>query len=123
MSFTYDVTTDAGRVRMLITDRDEVNSIFQDDEIDAFLDLEDGSIRLAAASALEAIAANEALVLKKLVMLDTETDGPAVAAALIKLAASYREQENSSGAFDIAEQGVNDFARRELWWKQFQRGS
>lgn len=121
MAFTYNTTTDRGRVRMLITDRDEENPIFQDDEIDAFLDMNDDSIRLAAASALETIATDQALVLKVLVLLDTETDGAKVAEALMKRAKSLREQEESVGSFDVAEMVVNDFGERERIWKELQR--
>lgn len=121
MAFTYDTTTDRGRVRMLITDRDEANPIFQDAEIDAFLDMNDDSVRLAAASALETIATDQALVLKVLVSLDLETDGAKVADSLMKRAASLREQEESVGAFDVAEMVVNDFSERERLYNEILR--
>ncbi len=121
MAFTYDTTTDRGRVRMLITDRDETNPIFQDAEIDAFLDMNDDSIRLAAASALETIATDQALVLKVLVTLDLETDGAKVADSLMKRAASLRAQEESVGAFDVAEMVVNNFSERERLYNEILR--
>lgn len=122
MAFTYDTTSDRGRVRMVITDRDEANPIFQDDEIDAFLDMNDDSIRLAAASALETIATDQALVLKVIVTLDLETDGAKVADSLMKRAASLRAQEESVGAFDIASMVVNDFSEREQIYNEILRG-
>lgn len=121
MAFTYDTTTDRGRVRMLITDRDEENPVFQDAEIDAFLDMNDDSVRLAAASALETIATDQALVLKVLVTLDLETDGAKVADSLMKRAASLRAQEESVGAFDVAEMVVNDFSARERLFNEILR--
>lgn len=121
MAFTYDTATDRGRVRMLITDRDEENPIFQDAEIDAFLDMNDDSVRLAAASALETIATDQALVLKVLVTLDLETDGAKVADSLMKRAASLRAQEESVGAFDVAEMVVNDFSTRERLFNEILR--
>lgn len=124
MSFTYDLTTARGKVRLMIADRrPEPNNLFDDDEIDAFLAMEDNSIRLASAQALETIATNETLVLKRIETLDLKTDGPAVADSLMKLAASWREQEASVGAFDIAEQVFNDFGERERIYKQAQRGA
>lgn len=123
MAFTYDPATDRGRVRMLTTDRDNDNQIFQDDEIDAFLDLEGGNIRYAAAMALEAIAADQALVLKVITSMDLTTNGAAVGSMLMKLAVSYRAEEERQGSFDIAEMVVNDFSARERWWKQAQRGA
>lgn len=121
MAFTYDVSTDRGRVRMLATDRDEANPIFQDDEIDAFLALEDESVRRAAALALETIASDQVLVLKVMVTLDTETDGAKVSDALLKRAAALRAQEDSTGAFDIAELVVNDFSERERLYNEILR--
>lgn len=120
MAFTYDVSTDRGKVRLLITDVQEANPLFQDAEIDAFLAL-NTSVRLAAAAALEVIAASEVLVLKKIVNLDLETDGPAVARELRELAKQLRAQDASIGAFDIAEQIHDDFTLREYWLKQAQR--
>jgi len=122
MAFTYDVSTDRGKVRLLITDVQEANPLFQDAEIDAFLTL-NTSVRMAAAAALEVIAASEVLVLKKIVNLDLETDGPAVARELRELAKQLRAQETAVGAFDIAEQIVDPFTEREYWLKQAQRGS
>jgi hypothetical protein len=120
MAFTYDVSTDRGKVRLLITDVQEANPLFQDAEIDAFLTL-NTSVRLAAAAALEVIAASEVLVLKKIVNLDLETDGPAVARELRELAKQLRAQDSSIGAFDVAEQIHDDFTLREYWLKQAQR--
>lgn len=117
MAFTYNVSTDRGKVRMLITDVRESNPIFQDAEIDAFLSL-NTSVRLAAAAALECIAASEVLILKKIVNLDLETDGPAVAKELRELAKQLRSQEENIGAFDIAEQIQDPFTDREYWLKQ-----
>lgn len=119
MAFTYDVSTDRGKVRLLITDVQEANPLFQDAEIDAFLTL-NTSVRLAAAAALEVIAASEVLVLKKIVNLDLETDGPAVARELRELAKQLRAQDANVGAFDIAEQIHDDFTLREYWDKQAQ---
>lgn len=122
MAFTYDVSTDRGKVRLLITDVQEANPLFQDAEIDAFLTL-NTSVRMAAAAALEVIAASEVLVLKKITNLDLETDGPAVARELRELAKQLRAQDSTLGAFDIAEQIVDPFTEREYWFNQTQRGS
>ena len=59
MAFTYDTTTDIGKVRLLINDK--VNTYdtpahYSDAEIQIFLDSA-GSVKLAAAEALEAWAA------------------------------------------------------------------
>lgn len=92
----YDPSSDAGRVRLLINDI--ACQVYADDEIDAFLDLEGGNVRLAAALALETTAANEALLSKVITTQDLRTDGAAVAKVLLDRAARLREQVASGVA-------------------------
>lgn len=127
MAFTYDVSTDAGRVRMLIGDTKEEAPnfpMFDDSEIAAFLAMEGDSVKAAAALAAETIAFSEALIQKKIKLLggDIETDGPAVAESLRKSAAAWREQEDNAPAFAIAEEVGNVFQERDRLYKQVQRG-
>ena len=98
MPFTYDPSTDAGKVRMLARDTVEASALFQDAEITALLDLNDGDVRLAAADALDAVASNQVLLLKKVKLGDLGTDGPAVAAALRANAQTLREQANAQSS-------------------------
>lgn len=108
MAAITDYSTSAARVRLLISDIDEMNQIFNDQAIDAFLSMAlDGNIKRAAASALLVMATNEVLVQKRIKLLDLSTDGPAEAKALQDLAKQYREEadlEEVDGAFDWAEQ-------------------
>jgi|SRR3990167_726018 len=87
------------------------HSLLTDAEIQDFLDLEDDDVKLAAADALDSIASSQALIQKKIKVLDLQTDGPALADALHRLAADYRKQvldADMQGAdFDYAEQ-IND---------------
>lgn len=122
MAFTYDLSTDAGKVRLLIPDNKAASYIFEDDEIDLFLALE-GGIKKATAMALETIASNEVLVLKVIKLLDVQTDGAKVSDALLKRAALLRSQAEDDAladgdGFDIAEMVVDDFTQRERWCKQ-----
>lgn len=57
MAFTYDISTDRGKVRRLIGDTNSADALFQDDEIDFFLDQAGSGIYQAAAYACEALAA------------------------------------------------------------------
>ena len=70
----YDPTTLIGSVRLLISDVTEP-PIFQDNEIQAFLALRKDNATRAAASALMAIANNEALLLKYVRTDDLTIDG------------------------------------------------
>lgn len=128
MAFTKDVTTDIGKVRLLAIDTDGTANVFEDAEIETFLELESNNIRRAAALALETMASNEAYVLKHITALDLSTDGPAVSDALRRRAADLRKQaleaegREDGGAFDYAEWGVSDFTKRERLWNQRLRG-
>ena len=124
MAFTYDVTTDRGRVRLLITDRDAAHEIFNDDEIDAFLSMMSGNVLRAAAVALFQIAANEVLLLKVIKLLELQTDGASAARALKELAKEYQEKADlaeageAGGSFDWAEMVYDDFSYRERLEKE-----
>lgn len=102
-------TDDQRRVRLLIVDTDPANRLFSTLQIDDFLALNNGSVRRAAAQALDAIAANEALISKKITTQDLSTDGPAVARELRALATSLRAQADAgdgdaeSTGFEVVE--------------------
>ena len=117
MAFTYDLTTDRGKVRLRIQDNDEAYVFFSDADIDAFLtmaaDLDGDTVRHASADALDSWASNQALVLKKVTLLDVNTDGPAVAKAMREHAALLREQAfatSTDAGFEIAEMALGHFS-------------
>lgn len=94
-----DFTTDVGKVRLLLNDVDETRLVFSDDEIQAFLDIEGSSVKLAAATAIDVNASNEALASKVLRTQDLSTDGAKVAAALREHAARLRAQADDEDGF------------------------
>lgn len=119
MSWTNDLTTQIGQIRLLIPDRVQAEAIFSDEELAALAELEGGSTRRAAAAALEVMASDEAYVQKALRLLDLSTNGPSVAQALMARAAALREQaatedDELDGAFDIASWAYSPFGVREL---------
>ena len=93
-----DFSTDAGKVRLLISDIDTAAPILNDASVEAFLDVSGGNVKRAAAAALMVIAVNETLVQKRISLLDLRTDGPAEAEALRKLAVQYRAEADEEGA-------------------------
>lgn len=117
MAFTYDPTTDAGKVRLLVPDTRPDDYLLEDEEVDAFLSLNGGNIRLAAADALDTVASNEALVHKAITLLDLRTDGPKVAESLRKRSATLRAQaaeESDAGdpGFEIVENPLTPWQKR-----------
>lgn len=93
LPITTDPTTSIGMARLFATDLSESAPIFTDAQWIAFLAVNGGTVRLAAAQALETIAASEVLISKKIRTQDLATDGPAVAKELRELAASLRQQD------------------------------
>lgn len=89
-------------------------TMLTDDEILSLLDDysdSDYAVKLAAADCIDIIASSEAMISKKIKLLDLQTDGAAIADALRKQADSLRKQvfaqDMVEPAFDIVEQ-VND---------------
>lgn len=127
MTITTDLSTDIGKVRLLIPDRVAADAFFSDDEITALLSMEDG-IKRATALALETMASSEAYVQKVIKVLDLTTNGAATAKALTDRAAMLRSQADredmaeEGAAFDIAEIVNDPFSYRERMWNEVQRG-
>lgn len=127
MTFTYSLSTDRGKVRLLAADNNASNPIFTDDEIDAFLALEENSVRRAAALTLETMASEEARLQRALaVQADPPTPSQAAAefrarAALLREQADLDEARDDDGLFDTAEMVHDDFSARERLRKQWLR--
>ena len=121
MAFTYDLTTDRGKVRLLIQDNVEAYEFFTDAEVDAFLtlagDLDGDAVRHASALALESWASNQVMVLKVVQLLDVQLDGAAVSREMRMRADALREQayqSSTDAGFEIAEMALGHFS----WWEQ-----
>jgi len=88
---TFDLTTDVGKVRLLIPDLDESgNHIYTDAELSAYYSLAGLNHYLAAALALECAGTNEALRLKVARALDLATDGAKLLDAIMGRAKQLR---------------------------------
>lgn len=123
---SYDPTTPAGKVRLLINDvAAPPNQVFGDDEIAAFLALEDNDVRYAAAQALDTIATNEALVLKVTKTMDLQTDGAKLADSLHRRAQALRAQADSDPdeAFVVIEFADPVFGERAARTRAAQRSA
>lgn len=87
------------QVRDLIPDIEEIDwnddgnpsYLFTDDQISTYLSVMGGSVLKATAVAVEALATSEAYISKKIKTEDLETDGAAVANALLNRARQMRQ--------------------------------
>ncbi len=148
MSFTYDLATEPllSRVRLLVADTNSAKPIFQDDEINAAIQMESSqglyisgqasqgalnlqipyvpqiySLKRSAALLLDSIAANYSRLTQVIELLDVKVTAGQQAKDLRAQAKQYRDDEANSGSFAIAEMIPNDFAARERIWKVAQR--
>ena len=110
-----DYTSPIGLVRVLIPDlrkledlrdlRNEPRYLFTDDEILAFLAVNNGNVKRAAADACDAIGMDKALQLLVLKTDDKQTDGAKLLDAIVKRAKTLRQQakedEENNLSFDV----------------------
>ena len=110
-----DYTSPVGQVRVLIPDlrkledlrdlRNEPRYLFTDDEILAFLAVNNGNVKRAAADACDAIGMDKALQLLVLKTDDKQTDGAKLLDAIVKRAKALRQQakedEENNLSFDV----------------------
>lgn len=87
-------------VRLLIPDLDADNQAFTDDQITSFLTLSDGKVFLAAARAIEVIAADEALVYKIVSTDDLNINGVTGAAQVLLARAKTLRADQSQADMD-----------------------
>jgi hypothetical protein len=125
MTYTYDLATTVGQLRLLIHDTVEASANFSDEELTAYLTLNGDSLLYAAAQALDNLAIVAAAT-GKVTLPDLTIDGSAQAKALIDMAKALRAQADSGDseadvAFDWAEM-VTPFNARERIVDQVLRG-
>lgn len=143
MSFSYIYGTPIFYVRLLIPDTNSASPIFQDDEIQGFMDINSmtwqssmfssyqaGTLTLpatpsnflrAAALALNALAGNSSRLAAVIGLLDVKLNPAAAAKALQDTAQRYLDMDDNSGAFAIYEQCSTEWAFRDRWIAQLQR--
>lgn len=117
MTFTYDLSTDIGRVRRTIPDKDEDEAFWTDEDLQSFID-DEGNWRLASAACLEAMASDSAMVLQVIQVQDLHVDGTQAAKLLLQRAKLIRElaftlDTADDCGFDVIPMIVDDFGLTE----------
>lgn len=105
-----DYSTDVGQVRLLVADTDPASQLLNDPQIEALISME-GSVKRAAAQALDVIASSEALVSKVISMNGLSIDGTKVAAELRSRASELRRQLDDGDGDDSVGFDIVDFDR------------
>ena len=117
MTWTYDPTTDVGKVRLRVSDTQMTRPVMDDEDYEAFLSMANDSVPLAAAMALETIAINEILCLKVVNLMGAVvTDAASAAKQLNALAKSLREEHATNVTADapgfVTIEMADDFLQR-----------
>ena len=129
MTWTYDPTTDVGKVRLRISDTQMTRPIFDDEDIEAFLSMASDSVALAAAMACETIALNELLCLKVVNLMGAVvTDAASAAKQYRALAETLRAEDAqtvtaASPGFVSIEMADDFLQRREKYAKTVEEES
>jgi hypothetical protein len=144
MAFTYDFASNptVSNIRLLISDTDSSNYVFEDAEITAAYSIQQSQFQSAqfytppaganlpaspvsylrvAALLLDAMAANSSKLAMFTRILDVEMAPQNAAKMLREQAKQYRDTDDESGAFMIIEQVNNGWNLRDRYWKQVQR--
>lgn len=97
-----DYSTPLGQLRALLSQTKQhadpqnpeapADYLLSDGQLNAYIAINNGGLFGAAADALLALATNEALISKKIRTEDLQTDGPAVAGELRRMAETYRQR-------------------------------
>ena len=114
MSFTYDPTTNRGKVRNMIGDVTSTNYIMEDADIDSFLVMTSNDLYKAAALCLYRIAASKALLAKKKSAGNYSEDLSAISGQCLAVAKIYEEMSQNVPAEAQAEVITTDFSYREI---------
>lgn len=131
-TFTYDLSTDVGKLRLLVQDNDmsavgavpmEQRSVaFSDEDLTAILTIEP-NLYEAASLTLRAWAANKQLIVVGRKFARGEVDYGQIRTDLMKLADAYHERYVNTPADAVVEQTWTDFNADRIILNEWQRGA
>jgi hypothetical protein len=146
MSFSYNLGSNPAidYPRLLISDTQPVNHIFEDEEINAMYVIVNSNFQSGmfysgtggtnpastpvsylrvAAYLLVSVAANKSRLASIKQLLDVKLDSSDAAIQMRDTAEQYLDMDDNAGAFMIIEQCNDDFSFRDRFWKTVQRSS
>lgn len=133
-TYTYDLDTDIGKVRMNIDDRDlssvalttpinQRSAVFSDEEITSALSdaTVAGDVNVATARLLMVLANNRNLLVQSRRIGRTQVDYGAIRADLLRQAQSFIDLSERTPADGYAEIFYDDFSGRQIVWNRLLR--
>lgn len=144
MAFTYQYGANPtiDFPRLLISDTQDENHVFEDSEIMAFYQIQAAQFQSSmfwsfnaganlpatpvsylrvAALALDSIASNKSRLSSIIQLMDIKLSPDKAAQALRDQAATYRETEDNAGAFMVIEQVTTTWSFAQRFWSQWMR--
>ena len=113
MTLTYDLTTEIGKLRLMIGDTDLTDAKFTDEELQVFIDQASNSLNIAAALALEAWASTYGASAMSEKIGDYSYAQKTVD-NMLKMAQRYRDSEAETPYFTWAEMDLSSIGDPEL---------
>ncbi|MBI4708238.1 MAG: hypothetical protein HY761_10010 [Candidatus Omnitrophica bacterium] len=114
MAFTFDPTTNLGKVRFLIGDMTDSGHVFEDATINAAISFTSSDLYAAAALCLYSLSASKALLAKRKAAGKYSEDLTAIAKECRETAKAYEEKSRSIPSEAQAEQFLTDFNYNQI---------
>lgn len=122
MSFTYNTSTNIGKVRAIIGDVTSSTALLSDEQIQVFLDLKSNDIFMTAAMALRSMAASKAIVAKMKSAGNYSEDTRQITSLLLSTAKDLEAAAIAVPADAQAEIIVDDFSLNNIIRNKVLRG-
>lgn len=119
---TYDITTDIGKVRLLVQDSDISDPLFTDAEIDVFLSMYYNDVFMVSSLLLRQIAVSKAMLEKKIKAGNYSEDNTTLAKRLLEISDKYQHMSESIPADATAEMIPNVFQYDTVYVDRIFRG-
>ena len=107
MSSTYDLGTDVGKLRLLISDKDIANALFSDEELQFFIDEATGNLYYAGYAAFHALVRDRSLLAKRIKREGYESEQHAIK-ELCDIAHDLKEQGASINGVQTGTLSLSD---------------
>jgi len=121
MTFTYDLSTNLGKVRLNIGDTDSANEVFSDAEITSILSSSADDVNLATGRALLIIAAQKSRLAKIKKAGNYSEDTTKIADNLRKDAQVWFDQAATVPWDDVMEQTFGDIGEEQFIAREYLR--
>jgi hypothetical protein len=131
-SYTYDPSTDVGRLRLMVQDHDmssvslatpleQRSAAFSDEEMQVFLDLNGSSLLPSAAAVMRTWATSKQLIVVARRSGKADVDYGSIRSDMLRMAEAFDTAANQQPADAMAEVAYDEFTARRILANYWQR--